>query len=451
MKISTIMPTRNRPENLTRIFQSALDTVTRKDLYEFSLRLDDDDVLSLPVIKEFQEKGLQIRYVFGGREYCHGKYWNDAWKNATGEIFQMSGDDFIYRTVGWDEEIRKEFLKYDDRILFVYGDDMIQHGGLGTHAFIHKNWTDAVGYFVQERTIVFYHDTWNDVLANKVGRRVYREDLIFEHMHPICGKSEVDSVMNDMCNKSVNIDDKIWAMSWPEMVFDAKKIVTKMTDLSTVNIDWPYIEGENTITRAGGKAVLGSNAYIAFSILVPTMPERKNVFSRLMNVLAPQLTDEVEILFLNDEPGKPKKTTGEKRNELLKMARGEWVAFVDDDDLVNENYIALILHALKSTNCDVIGIHLLMTFNEDPETECRTYHSLRYDKWYDEPDPDRPGKRRYFRNPNHLNPVRRELAINAGFPDKSHGEDHEYSKALLPHLKTETYIHIPLYYYLARA
>ena len=94
-------------------------------------------------------------------------------------------------------------------------------------------------------------------------------------------------------------------------------------------------------------------------------------------------------------------------------------------------------------------MHLLMTV--DGENEERTYHSLRYDHWWDEPDPERSGRRRYFRNPNHLNPVKRELALKVRFPEINHGEDHDYSKAIHPHLKTEEYIESPIYYYLYRS
>jgi glycosyltransferase involved in cell wall biosynthesis len=421
LKISTIMPTRNRPENLKRIFQSAIETVSDLSNYEFSLRLDTDDKASMPVIEEFQAKGLQVRWVIGEREYCHGRYWNDAWRNATGEIYQMSGDDFIYRTKGWDEQIRKEFLKYEDRILFVFGNDLIHYsGGLGTHAFIHRNWTDVTKYFVQERTVVFYHDTWNHVLADKINRIVFRDDLIFEHLHPITQRVQADNVMLEMLKKGEGPDVKIWDVSWPEMEWEANKLRKKIK--------------------------YDSNDKYLLSVLVPTITERSDLLKRLNEKLIPQLTKNVEVLYCGDNK---ERSTGAKRNQLIDMARGKYIVFVDDDDLVCPNYIELILRAISS-GCDVVGIHLLMTTGGDPETECRTYHSLRYSHWYDEPDPDRPGRTRYFRNPNHLNPVKRELAWKARFPDLYHGEDHEYSKALLPYLKTESYIEEPIYYYLCR-
>jgi hypothetical protein len=53
----------------------------------------------------------------------------------------------------------------------------------------------------------------------------------------------------------------------------------------------------------------------------------------------------------------------------------------------------------------------------------------------------------YKRIPNHLMCVKRELALQAGFPDKSFGEDAAYAKKLLPLLKTQHIIPEILYHY----
>ena len=115
---------------------------------------------------------------------------------------------------------------------------------------------------------------------------------------------------------------------------------------------------------------------------------------------------------------------------------------------MSSDYIQLILEAIK-LDCDVVGIHLLMTVNNNPESECRTYHSIKYKERWDEPDPDRPGRTRYFRCPNHLNPVKRELALQVKYPDKTVQEDRDYSYGIFPLLKTEHYIEKPIYYYFA--
>ncbi len=198
------------------------------------------------------------------------------------------------------------------------------------------------------------------------------------------------------------------------------------------------------------------------SVLICHIWERKKELQRLLDCLLPQMkagsscseslpsytfsyysteNDEVEILLLSDERGGM--SIGQKRNMLLRneMTRGEYICFVDDDDLVSSDYIAKILTALKSKpEADVVGMEGVLKRNGwDDEP---FFHSLKYDHWYSE------GKR-HFRNPNHLNPVRRELALQVGFPpDSSYGEDHWYSDKLLPLLKTEVMIEGCIYFYL---
>ena len=182
------------------------------------------------------------------------------------------------------------------------------------------------------------------------------------------------------------------------------------------------------------------------SILICTLEERKTKLSNLLSILKPQLSDDVEVLTESDNR---EITTGEKRNKLLDRSQGEYVAFIDDDDLVSNNYIELIIDAINKSNPDVIGIHLLMT--TDGEKECRTYHSLKYDHWWEEADPDRVGRKRYFRNPNHLNPIKREIAMKVKFPLKNRHEDRAFSMEILPYLKTEENIEQAIYYYLFKS
>ena len=178
------------------------------------------------------------------------------------------------------------------------------------------------------------------------------------------------------------------------------------------------------------------------SLLVCSLNERAYFLKRLQDRLNPQMTDEVELLINIDNR---EKSIGQKRNELLDKATGEYIAFIDDDDLVSEDYIEKILASIKKSKPDVIGIHLLMT--TDNVIQEKTFHSIKYTHWYDEKDPDKPWLKRYYRNPNHLNPVKKEYACQVRFPNISMGEDKSYSERLKSFLKTEEYIVEPIYFY----
>jgi glycosyltransferase involved in cell wall biosynthesis len=171
------------------------------------------------------------------------------------------------------------------------------------------------------------------------------------------------------------------------------------------------------------------------SVLICSVSHRAALLGRLMKVLEPQATNDVEILVDRDSG---QISIGAKRNKLLQKACGKFSCFVDDDDLVSKEYVKKILNAIED-NPDCVGIEGLMTTNnKNPK---KFIHSVRYDSWFEKDDV-------YYRTPNHLNPVRRELALSVLFPEINHGEDRSYSDRLYPFLKKENYIDDIIYYYL---
>ena len=170
------------------------------------------------------------------------------------------------------------------------------------------------------------------------------------------------------------------------------------------------------------------------SILIPTIEGREKWLTRILERLEPQRTGDVEILVNKD--GR-QKSIGEKRNELLEQSESDYVAFVDDDDLVSLDYVSRIVSAVE-TRPDCVGMEGIITF--DGKRPQKFIHSLRYTSWY-----EKDGV--FYRNPNHLSPVKRELALQVKFPYINNGEDHDYSKRLLPLLKTEVYLDNPIYFY----
>ena len=180
------------------------------------------------------------------------------------------------------------------------------------------------------------------------------------------------------------------------------------------------------------------------SILICSLESRKDFRERLLLCLESQIakidSGQVEILTDIDNG---EKDIGEKRNDLLARASGDYIAFIDDDDLVSKDYIDKIMKAIDEEP-DCVGIHLVMYTNGTNSEH--SYHSLQYNDWWSEHDPDN-GRRKHFRTPNHLNPVKRELALKVGFPSSNHGEDRDYSLRLKDLLESEVYIEEPIYFY----
>tara|TARA_B100001093_G_scaffold520215_1_gene613709 strand:+ start:11555 stop:12202 length:648 start_codon:yes stop_codon:yes gene_type:complete len=96
---------------------------------------------------------------------------------------------------------------------------------------------------------------------------------------------------------------------------------------------------------------------IKLSILILSIPSRLEIFLPLLNKLSTQIgeSDEVEILSLLDNKSLH---IFEKRNELMNIARGSHLTFLDDDDDISEDYIKKIIKAISSNpDTDVISFN----------------------------------------------------------------------------------------------
>lgn len=163
------------------------------------------------------------------------------------------------------------------------------------------------------------------------------------------------------------------------------------------------------------------------SILIPTVPERAAQLAGLLAILGDD--PRVEILSFSDNR---RRTIGEKRDGLLRLARGEYVAFVDDDDSIAPDYFAEILPACAQ-GPDVVTFRQEATVNAAvSEIEFRLGQPN---------EPFNPGGLTR-RNAWHVCAWRRALAICSHFPATNYGEDWSFAAPLcaLPGLRE---VHIP--------
>ena len=177
-----------------------------------------------------------------------------------------------------------------------------------------------------------------------------------------------------------------------------------------------------------------------FSILICSLHDRKSLLKRLLSLLNKQIISydkDVEIL-INIDNGE--QSIGKKRNQLLQSAKGEYIAFIDDDDLVSKKYIQLIVPILKNNNVDCIGFKGEIII--DNRKKHTFIHSLKYKTWFDQ-----NGIK--YRCPNHLNPIKRDLALRVLFPEINYAEDKQYSLKMIKLLKNEYFIdNETMYFYL---
>lgn len=183
---------------------------------------------------------------------------------------------------------------------------------------------------------------------------------------------------------------------------------------------------------------------LVLTICIASLHTREAFLARLRENLRPQIGPGVQVLCDADFGNA---SIGAKRQALLQAARGEYVVFIDDDDLVAPDYIQKIFLAVfRGTNPD-----------------CITFDGARYDNGvFDAPviyslkkhanatQALSRGRTVYIRMPQHITPIRREIALAVGYKDLNSGEDLDFARRVYPLLKTEERVDGTLYKYFFR-
>lgn len=107
---------------------------------------------------------------------------------------------------------------------------------------------------------------------------------------------------------------------------------------------------------------------VKISIVIPFY-ETYDLTEKLLDVLVPQLTNETELIIIDDSNDKrldkysnsctiihDKQRNGlsYSRNKGVDISSGKYIAFIDSDDMVSEDYIETLLKAIEEQEKDVI-------------------------------------------------------------------------------------------------
>lgn len=383
------MPTRGRPGRAIEVLAKYRELAGMPIQIEVVVDVDDETVDSEFL---YRVNALGCTVTHGEHkskiEACNGgrlKEW---------DILVLGSDDMVPVKQGWAVrivELYQEHWPNFDGCLHL--DDGYAHDRVCTLSILGRR------YYEEDRRVynplyksVFCDDEHTEV-ARLRKRITYVPEVLIEHQHPAAGKGKFDALYAR--------NDALW--KGDEETYKERKA-------HSFFLTPPML-----------------------SVLVLTHPERQAMLTKLLDELYWQKSRcvwPVEILVDH----KPADSLGAKRQRLLERATGSYICFVDDDDWVAYDFLTRICStiAVASANGaspDCASLVGVMTTN-GVKME-RFEHSLKYTQWATLENGV------HVRNPNHLNAIKREIALSVGFENLTYTEDHAFSRAVQPLLKTE--------------
>ena len=180
---------------------------------------------------------------------------------------------------------------------------------------------------------------------------------------------------------------------------------------------------------------------IVLTILVPTVPSRLEYFyPKIMKQLLTQTEkyNNIELISFFDNK---KRTIGKKRGEMLNLAQGKYVTFVDDDDRISDDYVDEIMKAIVTNNevdCIVYNV-ICCVNNSNVKKLCKYGVEFEYG--------DINGGLEWRGKPAHTMVWKSAIAKAHLYSDRQNGEDMDWVKRACLDIKTQYRIDKVLYYY----
>lgn len=191
--ISILCPTRNRPDQLRAMIDSATKMSLKPELLEFCIYIDlDDDSYGRETFAN------NVNIIRGPRMWLSSMF-NTLTTIASGEYFLWLGDDSVFLTRNWDEQLRNGIKSFSSNLGVVHVNDMATSypQKYATIGMVHRAWVEVFGYIFTPHLRDNGIDFWISNVANQVSRRLYLGEVKVEHRQYRQGKVTIDQTYID--------------------------------------------------------------------------------------------------------------------------------------------------------------------------------------------------------------------------------------------------------------
>ena len=381
MRILLKCPTRSRPGQFIRVLNQYVTLANRPDLLGVCVSCDHDD-------STMTDSNVQLSI----KNITHQVAWSEIYYgNSTSKIEAVNADiadiswnwnivvivsdDMVPQVKGYDDVLRSHMIaKFPDTDGILWTNDGTQGDKLNTISIMGRKMYESFGYLYHPSYKSLFCDTeFTDLCKGSLASKcTYIPYMLIKHEHPGTGFPQRNDALYTR-NNSFWYTDLMMYISRKNYQYDWTIMIPTITDRQ-------------------------SRLYI----LLESIEERRKR-------ICPSLKIEICLSFDSRE-----KKIGTKRQELLTNAKGKYMSFVDDDDLLTDAYFEDALATIQGNYhvCRLRGQMNQYTFT----------HSL-------ENTLDRPmfEDNVFLRPPNHLNVMMSDIGKLFSFKDAVRGEDLEWT------------------------
>jgi glycosyltransferase involved in cell wall biosynthesis len=291
------------------------------------------------------------------------------------EMVVLVSDDMVPQVKGYDDVLRSHMIaNYADTDGILWVNDGTQANNLNTISIMGRKMYDSFGYLYYPAYKSLFCDTeFTDLCKGPLSSKcTYIPYILIKHEHPGTGFPQRDDALYRR-NNSFWYEDMMTYISRKQYEYDWTIMI-------------PTITGRETIL---------------YNLLQTIEEHRKSI--------CPSLKIEIRLSFDNRE-----KRIGAKRQELLTSAKGKYISFIDDDDLVTDSYFEDALATIQGNYhvCRLRGKMNEYTFTHSVENTL--------DKPMCEGDV-------FLRPPNHLNILLSDVGKLISFKNGTRGEDLDWA------------------------
>lgn len=215
-KVSILLPTRSRPGRFLRCAASLIRNAAHPEGIELLTYIDDDD----PLLARYSRAVESLKRLYGGQTEIQvilgpamgtNRCVNFLAAISTGDLVFHAADDCVMLTMGWDVLLQERTAVFPDAIFLAWFNDKHLGRLMPTHPIVSRVWMKVTGFFLPCYFLHAHSDRRLLDIAQRLGRTLYLDDVVFEHRHYGHGKARKDATAERILTRNLySLDNDVY-------------------------------------------------------------------------------------------------------------------------------------------------------------------------------------------------------------------------------------------------